>query len=479
MINNNNEIVSFDPSTQKEIWRGKIFNDKQLCEVVKTAKVTQNKFELLGFEKRKEIIQRFAQLAKEDTDELAGVISEENGKPFWEAKTEVNALTTKVQATVDAYAERAATKLKDMPGGGKTSVTRFRPHGVMVVLGPYNFPMSMPNSHIMPALYAGNAVIFKPSERTPKSAEYYVSLWQRAGMPEGVLQIVYGNEETGISLVSNAEVNGVLFIGSRQAGEAISKTIAHDTGKICVLEMGGNSPLIIWDYNDVRSAIHIAIQSAYISTGQRCSAARRIIVNRRISDNFVPALVSAISNIIVGKPFDTNPVPFMGPLIDQRAVKQFISDYEELLKNGAKAIIPTQILSNIGENFVKPSLIDVTGIEISDKEIFGPLLQLHFADDLEQAITIANATKFGLAAGIVTQNRENYELFFRKTKAGIINWNQPLTGATTIAPFGGVKASGNNRSAGYLSVDYCSYPCASIEDERAAIPETLSPGLKY
>jgi len=476
---NKNEIVSFDPSSEKEIWRGKIFDDKQLCEVVKIAKEKQSQFELLGLEKRKEIIQQFAQIAKENTDELAKLISEENGKPFWEAKTEVNALTTKVQATIDAYAERAATKLKDMPGGGKVSVTRFRPHGVMAVLGPYNFPMSMPNSHIMPALYAGNTVIFKPSERTPKSAEYYVNLWQRAGLPDGVLQIVHGNGETGASLAKNPDVNGVLFIGSRQAGEAISKAIAHDTGKISALEMGGNSPLIIWDYKDVRAAIHIAIQSAFISSGQRCSAARRIIINCEFRDEFTSLLASAVANIVVGKPFDTDPVPFMGPLIDQKAVKQFMSDYKDLLEMGAKAIVPTKILNDIGKNFVKPSLVDVSGIKNSDKEIFGPLLQLSYADTLEQAINIANATQFGLASGIVTQNRENYELFFHKTKAGIINWNQPLTGATTIAPFGGVKASGNNRSAGYLSVDYCSYPCASIEDENATVPETLLPGLKY
>lgn len=473
------KIKSYNPSTEKEIWTGEVLSDAQLCEVVNNAREKQVSFEATELKKREEIIQRFAQLAKEKTDEIARVISEENGKPFWEAKTEVNALTTKVQATIDAYAERAATKTKEMPGGGKVSVTRFRPHGVMLVLGPFNFPMSMPNSHIMPALYAGNTVIFKPSERTPMCAECYADLWQQAGLPESVLQVVYGGTEIGSSLVASTDINGILFIGSRQGGETISKATAHDTGKICALEMGGNSPLIIWDYNDIRAAIHIAIQSAYISGGQRCSAARRIIVNQKLRDEYIPRLASAVSNIAVGKPFDTDPVPFMGPLIDKKAVDQFIADYDELINKGGKAIVETKILYEIGNNFVKPALIDVSNIKVSDKEIFGPLLQVSYADSLEQAIYMANNTQFGLASGIVTQNRENYEMFFSKTKAGIINWNQPLTGATTIAPFGGVKASGNNRSAGYLSVDYCSYPCASIEDEKATVPATLSPGLNY
>jgi len=478
MTNTVTELVSYDPSTEREVWRGNISTEVQIHDVIRLAKDSQREFDALGLEKRKEIIQRFAQVVKENIDVVARVISEENGKPLWESRTEVNSLMTKVQASFDSYAERATPKRKEM-AAGKVSVTRFRPHGVMVVLGPFNFPMSMPNSHIMPALLAGNAVIFKPSERTPKSAETYMELWQRAGLPRGVLQVVHGGSEIGRFLITHPETDGVLFIGSRHVGVEINKAIAQDTGKICALEMGGNSPLIIWDYKDVRAAIHIAIQSAYISSGQRCSAARRLIVNNNIHSEFIPLLASAVSSIVVGKACDLDPVPFMGPLIDQRAVKQFISDYEELLKKGGKAIVATRILIETGNNFVTPALVDVTGVQTDDKEIFGPLLQVSFADTLDQAITIANATQFGLAAGIVTQSRDNYESFFSKTKAGIINWNQPLTGATTIAPFGGVKASGNNRSAGYLSVDYCSYPCASIEDESGEVPATLSPGVHY
>lgn len=477
MNKNVQKLESINPTTEEVIWTGEISDEIELLEVVRKSKQSQLSWEQIGLDIRKEIIRNFAALVKENSEEAATIIAEESGKPIWEARTEVNSLVNKVQAVFDAYDERAYEKKREV--NGRISVTRYRPHGVMVVLGPYNFPMSMPNSHVMPALLAGNAVVFKPSERVPKSAEYYVDLWHKAGVPNEVLQIVYGDKFTGQFLITNSDVNGVLFIGSRQAGAEIQKAIVEDNDKICALEMGGNSPLVIWDYEDVRMAVHIAIQSAYITSGQRCSSARRLIVNKDVVSEFIPMLKKAIENIVIGKQFDTEPVPFMGPLIDQSAVRTFLAEYNEMVALGAKVIVPVEQLTNLGRNFISPGLIDVTEITVKDTENFGPLLQLTIVDGLENAITVANETAFGLAAGIVTKNREIYEQFYKSTKAGIINWNQPLTGATTVAPFGGVKASGNYRPAGYHSVDYCSYACASIEDENPSIPTKLSPGVFY
>jgi len=243
--------------------------------------------------------------------------------------------------------------------------------------------------------------------------------------------------------------------------------------------MGGNSPLVIWGYDDVRIAVHIAVQSGYISSGQRCSSARRLIVNRAIADEFIPALRQAVESIVVGNQFDTNPAPFMGPLVDYGAVRHFFDKYHAAVSAGAQVLVPAEPIPTLGDNFVSPGLINVTGVLLPDEEIFGPLLQVSTVQTLAEAITQANATQFGLAAGIVTCERAQYETFYQRTKAGIINWNQPLTGAMTAAPFGGAKASGNYRSAGFLSVDYCSYPCASIEDESPAVPTTLPAGVRY
>lgn len=472
-----NELISVNPSTNQLIWKGEETSISELADIVSKAKRVQQDWENVPIVEKQKIINNFADYVREHVDDAAKIISDENGKPFWEAKTEVKSLINKVQVVFDAYAERAKIKEKEL-ANGRLSYTRYRPYGVMAVLGPFNFPMSMPNSHIMPAIYAGNTVIFKPSERTIKSAEYYVQIWKEAGLPDGVLQIVYGDGQIGEMLIKSSDVDGALFIGSYKAGKSIEKIMA-ERNRICALEMGGNSPLVIWDYSDIRAAINIAIQSAYISSGQRCSAARRLIVNRSIYNDYVFKLVEAIKGIVVGKPYDEDPVPFMGPMIDKRAVDTFLKDYNELISKGAKVLVPTSVIDELGVNFVRPSLIDVTGIEDIDKEVFGPLLQLVVVDSIEEAVEISNKTQYGLAAGIVTESKEIYEYYYRNTKVGILNWNQQLTGSTTINPFGGIKGSGNFHAAGYLSVDYCSYGCASIESPKANIPKELSPGLNF
>lgn len=471
------EITSRNPANGQVIWCGNMSTDDDIDLAVQSSKRYQKNWAKVSLEEKKEIISNFASLVEKNTEEAARIISEENGKPFWEAKMEVRSLINKVNVVFDAYDERAKTKVKELANGRK-SLTRYRPHGVLAVLGPFNFPMSMPNSHIMPALYAGNTVVFKPSERTIKSALFYRNLWIEAGLPMDALKIVIGDSKVGSNLVEHPDIKGVLFIGSRRAGKEIEKkAIAFD--KLCVLEMGGNSPLIVWDYSDVRAAVNIAIQSAYISSGQRCSAARRLIVRKGIYEEFINVLSKAVDKIVVNKPFCEDPVPFMGPMIDEKAVDLFMDGYKQLLNKGATALVPARVLSEIGENFVKPSLVDVTNIDCDDEEIFGPLLQIISVNTLQEAIEVANRTQYGLAAGIVTEDPSVYDFFFENIEAGIVNWNQSLTGSTTIAPFGGVKGSGNYHPAGYLSVDYCVYGCASIEAPISKAPNDLSPGLDF
>ena len=471
------DLISKNPATNEPIWTGSLADDTVIAQAVSVATRAQQTWEATPLDVRKDIIRAFADQVTTHSEDAARIISEDNGKPLWEARTEVKSLGNKVQAVFDAYDQRAQTVTKQV--NGRQSVTRYRPHGVMAVLGPYNFPMSMPNSHVMPALLAGNTVIFKPSEKVPYAGEYYVQLWQQAGLPDGVLQVIHGDGDIAQKLIAHPQVNGVLFIGSRAAGVSIEKQLAGAPDKICALEMGGNSPLVIWDYDDVRLAVHIALQSGYISSGQRCSSARRLIVNKAVADEFIPALRQAVESIVVGCQFDTNPTPFMGPLVDHEAVRHFFDKYHAAVSAGAHVLVPAEPITMLGDNFVSPGLIDVTGVSLPDEEIFGPLLQVSTVQTLAEAITQANATQFGLAAGIVTRERAQYEAFYQQTKAGIINWNQPLTGATTAAPFGGAKASGNYRSAGFLSVDYCSYPCASIEDEAPTVPSTLPVGVTY
>ncbi len=471
-------LYSKNPSTNRIIWKTEKTPISDLDEIINTASKAQKDYASMTLEDRKNIFLRFSEIVQNEADTIANSIALENGKPFWEAKTEVNSLVSKIKAVFSSYEERIQEVTKELTNG-RRSVTRFKPHGVLVVIGPYNFPMSMPNSHIMPALFAGNAVIFKPSEKTPMCACKYAELWERAGLPKGLLQVVYGDDRLGKALVKNNDINGVLFIGSRKAGVSISTALANKTDKICVLEMGGNSPLFVWDYENIRVALNIVIQSAFLSSGQRCSCARRLIVNSSIKETFVPALIEAINNIVIGDAFQTDPVPFMGPVIDQKILKNFFACYDKLKASGAKAILEPKHLTELGDNFVSPGLIDTTGVEVEDIEIFGPLLQVKFVDTFQEGLILADKTEFGLASGIVCTEKEKYDKFLDFITAGIVNWNQPLTGASTVAPFGGAKSSGNHRPAGYFSADYCSHAVASIESENTSTIGKISNGLKF
>lgn len=471
-------IYSFNPSTNELLWMGKQSTHIEILNAVEKGKNAQKFYCLLSLEERKKILLNFSEIVKRDAEKLARIISLENGKPFWEAKTEVAALSSKVNAVISSFEEKMHIVEKELTNG-RRSITRYKAHGLLVVIGPYNFPMSMPNSHIMPAILAGNSVIFKPSEKTPMCAEVYFEIWKEAGLPDSVLQIVYGDDKVGKKLVRNDNINGVLFIGSRRAGLDINTALAKKTDKICVLEMGGNSPLMIWDYENVRYAINIAIQSAFLSAGQRCSCARRLIVNSKLKDSFIPLFIKAVSNIVIGDAFSEDLIPFMGPVIDENILINFYQKINEYKNLGAKILLEPHKLSNLGTNFVTPAILDTTNINVPDEEVFGPFLQVIFVDSFEDGVEECNKTSYGLAAGIVCKDRNIYEQFFSLVQAGIINWNQPLTGSSGTAPFGGIKLSGNHHPAGYFSCNYCSYSVASIESPDTSEIKRISNGLKF
>ena len=468
-------IESLNPATGDALGYVAISDPVEIKSKIKHAKRAGDLWAAMPSEARQQVLEEFSKMVESQSEELSQLISDESGKPLWEARTEVNSLKTKVAASIAAFEERAAQVEKEV--SGRLSITRFRPHGVLAVLGPFNFPMSMPNSHVMPALLAGNAVILKPSERTPLCGDRYAQIWAASGLPDGVLQVVQGGPAIGQQLVRASGVDGVLFIGSRETGLSIHQSLAGEPEKILTLEMGGSGALVIWSYEDVRSAVHITIQSAFITAGQRCSSARRLIVKQELEHEFVASLTEAVRNIKVGDPRDD---VFFGPMIDDNAANKFLDQVGVLEARGARILERPRKIEGCLPTFVRPGLMyEPPQAQDPDWEIFGPLLRVYRASSISEAASIANNTMYGLSSGIVSKSREEYGQFLASVDSGIINWNQPLTGATTSAPFGGTKGSGNHRPAGFLSVDYCSQAIASIEDDSPSCPTSLPPGVKY
>ena len=463
-------LISTEPATGAEIWAGDIGN----AEVeVAAARAAWPEWAAHSISFRIETMRRFANEVRAREQDFADLISRETGKPYWEARTEVGAVVGKVEISANAYLERTPMRKVEAALGSKVAV-RHKPHGVLAVLGPYNFPAHLPNGHIVPALIAGNAVVFKPSEKTPAVGSFLVDCFRAAGVPEGVIRVLIGGPEEGKALASQPGIDGLLFTGSARAGMSLHRQFAEAPHKMLALELGGNNPLVVWQAADIDAAALIAVQSAYLSAGQRCTAARRLIVEDGAERPLVEAITKLIDRIIVDHPH-ADPQPFMGPVIDLAAADHLQSQWVELMIKGAK---PLRRLDRPYEErpYLTPALIDVTDVaDRPDEEMFGPVLQLIRVKDFDAAIDEANNTRFGLAASLVGGTPAMYDKFWANVRAGVINWNKPTNGAPSSAPFGGIGLSGNHRPSAFYAADYCAYPVTSSESEiaRAAIPEGL------
>ena len=243
--------------------------------------------------------------------------------------------------------------------------------------------------------------------------------------------------------------------------------------------MGGNNPLIVKEISDVTAVVHDIIQSAFVTTGQRCTCARRLFIEQgEQGDAIIAKLIEATKALTIGY-YDDEEQPFIGSMISEKAALGLVAAQQKLLNLGATSLLELKHLeANTG--FISPGIVDVTNIvtEVPDEEYFGPLLKVYRYTDFDEAINEANNTGFGLSAGLLSDSAALYDHFFTRIRAGIVNWNKPITGASSAAPFGGIGASGNHRASAFYAADYCAYPIASVEAEKVSLPATLSPGIK-
>jgi len=467
-----NILISYEPASGEELWRGPLAD---VDAAVSAARQAWAPWAAQPLTTRIGIMRDFANAVRRDADTFADLIAREAGKPLWEARKEVDAVVNKVDISVQAYAERTGKKKFDAGIGGSAAL-RHKPHGVMAVLGPFNFPAHLPNGHIVPALIAGNAVLFKPSEKTPAVGEALVAAFHSAGVPEGVLQLIVGGPEEGKALVAHPGIDGVLFTGSAQVGIAINRKLAANPAKIVALEMGGNNPIVVTDTPKLADAAAVIVQSAFATAGQRCTAARRLIVKDSVYDDLMAELVPLARKLMVGDPLG-EPQPFMGPVIDNETADRLSESFVALLTAGGRVLLHMRRTAP-DLPFLSPGIIDVTDVpDRPDIELFGPLLQVIRVPDLDAGIAEANNTRFGLSASLIGGSPDDYGRFWANIRAGIINWNSPTNGASSKAPFGGIGLSGNHRPAAYYAADYCAYPVASTEldQPRAIIPVGLRP----
>ncbi len=453
-------IKSYEPATGAELWTG---NLGDVNSEISIAREAWGKWASYGLSDRIETVRKFSNRLKTDSEPLIELISRETGKPIWESRLEVEEIIGKVDISIKAYAERSSQRRLNGAAGSKAAL-RHKPHGIFAVITSYNEPAAIPCGHIIPALLAGNAIIFKPSQFTPAVGQFIVDCLHRAGIPKEIVRILQGGPEVGAKIAAHPEIDGLFFTGSAHNGVQINRQFVNRPGKILSLEMGGNNPIIFWDTLDIYSAAVLVIKSAFASAGQKCTSARRLIIKDELYDTVIPEIKRLADRLIINDPHG-DPPPFMGPLINNDAADGLTESFLALMSHGGKPI--RHMKRPVKDRpFVSPGMIDVTNMkERPDLELFGPLLQIIRVSTFEEAIIEANNTRFGLSASLLGGNAQQYDQFWANSRAGIVNWNAETHKVSNSAPVGGKGLSGNGRPGAFYSADSCAYPVASEEYE--------------
>lgn len=430
---------------------------------------------------RNDYILRLKEVFLAHADEWAEIISRETGKPFWEAKNEVSTMVNKIDITLGHSMKLVSEERIVGALPGVDGVIRYKPRGVMAVLGPFNFPGHLPNGHIIPALALGNTVVFKPSDKTPFTGQFMAEMYLKAGFPDGVFNLIQGQAEIGKRLSSSEYVDGVLFTGSYEVGLRIKQETLNHHWKILALEMGGKNATIIWDDADLEKATYETLIGAYLSAGQRCSCTSRILVHKRVRDRFVEQFYANAKKLTIGHWQENS---FMGPLIDASAVEKYIRFQEIAKREGAESLMRGKALElNHKGHYVTPSINLVQKYDPNSvyqkSEIFGPNVAIYSVEDFDEALQINNSTGFGLVMALFTKNEALYKRALLEAKVGLLNFNRTTNGASSKLPFGGMGKSGNDRPSAHFAIQYCSVPVASLEDHTPFAGTKLMPGLSY
>ncbi len=393
---------------------------------------------------------------------LAEAIRLETGKVQREAETEVRGLI----ARFDAVKSQVQAHQADGPLPGFPSEQLYHhPHGVVAVLGPFNFPIHLCHVHVLPALLLGNTVVLKPSEVTPLCGQRYAEMFQKAGFPNGVFNVVQGPGATGAALSQHPAVRGLCFTGSYATGRRIQAATLDRPELLLALEMGGKNIAVVLDDADMRQAVHEIAVGGYLTTGQRCTATDRVLVHKKLLGAFTKHLQQAVEGLHFGDP--TDPQSFAGPMTTEHGRTVFNKGLAAALAAGANPLLPGAPLS---EGFFQTPSIHVLPegchavAGYTDSELFGPDLCIESIEDDDEVIAVMQASAYGLSNTVFTRDRARFERIRRETWAGILNWNRTTNQASPRLPFGGIGRSGNQRPAGAAAPLNLTFPVATQEN---------------
>ncbi|AHZ85778.1 succinylglutamate-semialdehyde dehydrogenase [Bdellovibrio bacteriovorus] len=473
------EFKDISPADLSDLVMTVPFKNDHIDEACVAAKKAYMGWAMLSVDERRGYLMRLKELFDSHAEQMAQVISRDTGKPTWEALTEAKALGAKIDITLNqslnlVAEERIPNALPQVEG-----VIRYRSRGVMAVVGPFNFPAHLPNGHIIPALIAGNTVVFKPSEQTPAVGQFMAEIYEKAQFPPGVFNLVQGAGAAGGRLVANEHVDGILFTGSYEVGLKIKQETLNHYWKILALEMGGKNATVVWDDADMDKAIYESLVGSYMTAGQRCSCTSRIILHPKIADEFTERFYQAAKKLSIGHWTENT---FMGPLINEAAVEKYIRFQEIANRENCESLMRGKALDLKHKGYyVTPSIHLVNKFDPNSvyqkSEIFGPNVAIYQSDNFDEAMNIVNSSGYGLVMALFSKNKELYEQALLKARVGLLNWNRTTNGSSSRLPFGGMGKSGNDRPSAHFAIQYCTVPVASLEDATPFDPTKILPGM--
>jgi succinylglutamic semialdehyde dehydrogenase len=445
-----------------------------------------SQWKLTSFEERFNCLRKFQDNVKKISDEMAVAIALETGKPLWEAKTEVAAVIAKVDTTIEKSVPRITDKSFSNIMPNTEGKLLFKPIGPTLVIGPFNFPCHLANGQLVSSLLAGNSVIFKPSEKTAYSGQLLIECYSNAGFPSGVINLIQGDGDIARRLIKSKLIKGIYFTGSKDVGLSILKDTYTDLSKLVALELGGKNSSILHKDANLGMAMVELLKACFLTAGQRCISTSIIPIHRSLKDEFIEKFHQHAKALIIDHPIEFDKEPFMGPLVDQRAMENYLlfmgmakrEKIEEVMRG-------KQLDKQFKGYYVSPSIHlcskwDSKSVFLAS-EIFGPNVTFIPYDEIEEAVAITNSTEYGLASSVFTSDQGVYDYCWKNIDCGQVNLNKSTVGASSALPFGGVKNSGNYRPAAVAMIDSCVYQMASLcmNSESWKLSDSLVPGLNF
>ena len=446
-----NEIISINPATNKEVGRVKIFSEQEVFDAVTKSRKVSEIWQKTTFAKRRKIIMSAREVILSEMDEIARLISDEMGKPIAEAySTEIAPVLDLMQFFAKKTGEILRPEKRNiglLGLMGRSSKIIYKPLGVIGIISPWNFPLSIPLGEVVMALMAGNSVILKPSELTPLVGKKIGEIFKAVDLPKHVLQVVSGGGKTGAALV-DAGVNKIMFTGSVETGKKVAKN-ASKTLTPVVLELGGKDPMIVFADANLEKASSAAIWGAFTNSGQACSSVERLYVEAEIADKFTKMIVEKTNKLRQDHGCEES--TDIGSMSSKQQLDIVENHVEDFKKSGAEILMGGKKKENLDGFFFEPTVIkNVTNkMRAMQEETFGPTLPIATFKTEEEAVELANDTDFGLTASVWTSDLSRGKRVAENILAGTVNVNEVLyTHGIAQTPWGGFKNSGYGRTHG-------------------------------